>query len=155
QDLLSIGYVHPLIVAIFCIWGVGRAAGALAGEVDRGTMELLLAQPLSRARLILAHLLVDAITIPILCLSLWAGNGVGVWLIGPQVKVNPIDVRKLEGDGEGGMKKLTYLVELQSLEFGPLKTGPFRVSVQAPPGLRGAPIAEASDRLRVTALAFG
>ena len=118
QDLLSIGYVHPLMVVIFCIWGVGRAAGALAGEVDRGTMELLLAQPVARSRLLLAHLIVDAITIPLLCLSLWAGNALGVALIGPQIKVNPVDVRKLEADGEDGRKNVTYLFKLRSLHDG-------------------------------------
>src|SRR5262245_20902591 len=24
MDMLSIGYVHPLMVTVFCIWGVGR-----------------------------------------------------------------------------------------------------------------------------------
>ena len=55
MDILSIGYVHPLMQTIFCIWAVGRAAGAIAGELDRGTMELLLAQPVRRSRVILAH----------------------------------------------------------------------------------------------------
>src|ERR1043166_2659060 len=39
-DLLSVGYVHPLPETILLIWAVGRAAGALAGELERGTMEL-------------------------------------------------------------------------------------------------------------------
>src|SRR5262249_6618096 len=55
RDLMSIGYVHPLMQTIFCVWAVGRAAGAIAGELDRGTMELLLSQPLARSRLVLAH----------------------------------------------------------------------------------------------------
>jgi ABC-2 type transport system permease protein len=83
MDLLSIGYVHPLMIILFCIWAIGRAAGAIAGEIDRGTMELLLAQPLARSRLILAHLLLDVITIPLLCLSLWAGNFIGAWAVTP------------------------------------------------------------------------
>src|SRR5262249_39508386 len=83
MDLLSIGFVHPLMQTRFCVWAVGRAAGAIAGELDRGTMELLLSQPLARSRLILAHLAVDCITIPLLCLSLWAGNWVGAWLTTP------------------------------------------------------------------------
>ena len=82
RDALTIGYVHPVTQAILCIWAVGRAAGAIAGEIDRGTMELLLAQPVPRYRLILAHLYVDLITIPILCLSLWAGNWLGRWAVG-------------------------------------------------------------------------
>jgi ABC-2 type transport system permease protein len=82
MDMLSIGYVHPLVQTILCIWAIGRAAGAIAGELDRGTMELLLAQPLPRYRVILAHFFVDWLTIPILCLSLWAGNWLGAWLVG-------------------------------------------------------------------------
>jgi ABC-2 type transport system permease protein len=83
MDVLSIGLMHPLVQAIFCIWAVGRAAGAVAGELDRGTMELLLAQPIPRGRIILAHFCVDLILIPVLCLSLWAGIWIGTWIVGP------------------------------------------------------------------------
>jgi len=156
QDLLTIGFVHPLVIVIFCMWGVGRGAGALAGELDRGTMELLLAQPIARSSLLAAHLIVDAITIPILCLSLWAGNAIGVAWIGPRIQVNAIDVAKLEANGEGGLKKLTYLIETPTLQWGPFSTGPFRVSLQGP-GLLGGQAAERGegDRLRVDAWPFG
>jgi ABC-2 type transport system permease protein len=93
MDMMSIGYVHPLMQTLFCIWAIGRASGAIAGEIDRGTMELLLAQPVARVRLILAHLCVDGITIPLLCLSLWAGNWIGVWLVGP-ITPAPLDPAK-------------------------------------------------------------
>lgn len=81
-DVLSIGYVHPLTQTILCIWAVGRASSAIAGEIDRGTMELLLAQPIARSRLILAHFLVDLIVIPMLCLSMWAGTWIGLAIFG-------------------------------------------------------------------------
>lgn len=81
QDMLSIGYVHPLTQTILCVWAIGRAAGAVAGEIDRGTMELLLAQPITRSSVILAHLTVDVMTIPVLCLSLWSGTCLGIWLV--------------------------------------------------------------------------
>lgn len=82
QDMLSMAYVHPLTQVILCVWAIGRASGAVAGELDRGTMELLLAQPLRRSQVILAHLAIDAITVPILCLSLWAGTCVGAYVVG-------------------------------------------------------------------------
>lgn len=97
-DVLSIGYVHPLMQAIFCIWAIGRSAGAIAGEIDRGTMELLLAQPQPRYRVVLAHLAVDLLTIPVLCLSLWAGNWLGAWLFGRIELGVPTDVRQLRVD---------------------------------------------------------
>lgn len=96
QDMLSVAYVHPLTQAILCIWAVGRASAAIAGEIDRGTMELLMAQPIPRSRLIRAHLCVDLITIPLLCASIWGGTWLGAWLSGlldvnarPELQVNP------------------------------------------------------------------
>jgi ABC-2 type transport system permease protein len=83
SDLLAVGYLHPLIQVIFCLWAIGRASGAIAGELERGTMELLLAQPLARWQLLLAHLAVDVVVIPLLCLSMFAGTYVGIWLVGP------------------------------------------------------------------------
>jgi ABC-2 type transport system permease protein len=76
-DLVSVSYVHPLTQTILCIWAIGRAAGAIAGEIDRGTMELLLAQPLRRRQVIAAHLVVDAITMPLLCVAMWLGTLTG------------------------------------------------------------------------------
>ncbi|MCS7045115.1 MAG: ABC transporter permease [Gemmataceae bacterium] len=95
SNLLTTGFVHPLVITILCIWAIGRASGAIAGEIDRGTMELLLAQPISRSRLVLAHLLVDIVTIPVLCLSMWSGLIVVAELVGlvnnprPELQANP------------------------------------------------------------------
>lgn len=108
MDLMSIGYVHPLVQFILCIWAVGRASSAIAGELERGTLELLLAQPLARFKLILAHLGVDLLTIPLLALSMWVGTIAGVWLIGP-IKIEKPDFLK-------NPPRQNYLVEL-----GPLK----------------------------------
>src|SRR6478735_1896117 len=72
NDFLAVGMLHPVVLILSCVWAIGRAAGAVAGELDRGTMELLLSQPLPRNRLILAHLIVDAIVIPIICLAFFA-----------------------------------------------------------------------------------
>jgi ABC-2 type transport system permease protein len=140
MDVLSVGYVHPLMQTIFCIWAVGRAAGAIAGEIDRGTMELLLAQPLARSRIILAHLCVDLVTIPVLCLSLWAGTCLGAWITGPiQPEVPILPARRP-----------AYLVEL----------GPFKVRLEDPIGLAGRSprpesVLKMEERLRITPSAFG
>jgi ABC-2 type transport system permease protein len=84
SDMMSISYVHPLVLTILCIWAIGRAANAIAGEIDRGTMELLLAQPIRRTQIILAHLLVDGIAFPALCAVLWLGTYCGTWWMGLQ-----------------------------------------------------------------------
>jgi ABC-2 type transport system permease protein len=96
MDVLSIGNVHPLVQAIFCIWAVGRASGAVAGEIDRGTMELLLAQPVPRSRVVLAHLGVDLLTIPVLSLFLWVGTWLGTALVWPLQIEGPANPQLLE-----------------------------------------------------------
>jgi ABC-2 type transport system permease protein len=116
MDVLSIGYVHPLMQTLFCIWAIGRAAGAIAGEIDRGTMELLLAQPLPRYRVVLAHLCVDGLTIPMLCLSLWAGTSFGSWLVGP-IKVDPADLKELPVPLQAEPSPET--LEISPAAFGP------------------------------------
>lgn len=143
MDMMTIGYVHPLMQTVFCVWAIGRAAGAIAGELDRGTMELLLAQPLARFRLVLAHLSVDLVAIPILCLSLWAGTILGTYLVGP-IQVREPDILK------SAPKKPEYLVEL----------GPFKVRMAEPAW--GPAKADASEkdeamrrRLEIDPWAFG
>jgi ABC-2 type transport system permease protein len=84
-DFLAVGLLHPVVVILSSIWAIGRAAGAVAGELDRGTMELLLSQPVPRNRLILAHFLVDLLVIPLLCLSFYLGTQAGLWAVGPFV----------------------------------------------------------------------
>jgi ABC-2 type transport system permease protein len=95
RDVLSIGLVHPFVQTVLCVWGVGRAAGAIAGEIDRGTMELLMSQPIHRRSLIVAHILADLVIIPVLCLSLWAGLWIGVAAFGRIDFHAAADVRNL------------------------------------------------------------
>ncbi len=83
QDTLVVGYLHPLVQIIFCLWAIGRASGAIAGEIDKGTMELLLAQPISRSKIILAHLGIDLLALPLLAVTVWLGTFVGILLVGP------------------------------------------------------------------------
>jgi ABC-2 type transport system permease protein len=94
MDMLSIGYVHPTVQVALCIWAIGRSAAAVAGEIDRGTMELLMAQPVPRYRLLLSYLLVDVLTIPLLCLAMWGGTFLGAWLVGP-IGISPENLAKL------------------------------------------------------------
>jgi ABC-2 type transport system permease protein len=126
MDVLSIGYVHPLLQTILCIWAIGRAAGAIAGEIDRGTMELLLAQPLARYRVVLAHFLVDLLTIPVLCLALWGGTWLGAWLVGP-IHVNVEELQDLPFPVRVDPEQ----IDPEKLRISPEEIGPALVNVGA------------------------
>ncbi len=89
MHMMSIAYVHPLTITVLCVWAIGRTANAIAGELEKGTMELLLAQPIRRSHVILAHWCVDAAVIPAICLSIWAGTFFGAWLMGLGAETRP------------------------------------------------------------------
>jgi ABC-2 type transport system permease protein len=94
DNFMSISYVHPLTLTILGIFALGRAANAIAGEIDRGTMELLLAQPIRRTQVVLAHLLVDAIVFPSLCAAIWIGTYFGTLWMGLQTAES--DLQRIE-----------------------------------------------------------
>ncbi len=66
RGTVALGLVHPIALALVTIQVVGFAAAAVAGERQRGTLEVLLARPLERrvlhATLLVATLLFAALT---------------------------------------------------------------------------------------------
>lgn len=61
-------FVGPLV---FLVFAIGLGASAIAGEEDRGTIDLLLATPLSRDRLVLEKAAALATLVGVLGLVLW------------------------------------------------------------------------------------
>lgn len=49
---VALGFVHPIAVALECVFAVGFASAAVAGERQRGTLEVLLSRPISRPALV-------------------------------------------------------------------------------------------------------
>ena len=74
---VALGFVHPLAVGLCLVFAVGFAANAVAGERQRGTLEVLLARPISRRRvyatLAIAAFLFVAVTVAALALGTYAG----------------------------------------------------------------------------------
>lgn len=54
---LSLGFTHPLYLVLVATTVVGFACRSLAGEMERGTIQLALARPVSRPRVYLARVL--------------------------------------------------------------------------------------------------
>jgi len=98
NDFLAMGMLHPIVLTLCVVWAVGRAAGAIAGELDRGTMELLMSQPVPRNRLIVAHFLVDLMVLPIICLAFFAGTQFGLAIIGDFIP-DYTTLKNLKGPG--------------------------------------------------------
>ena len=48
SGLIAIGYNHPLVLILYMLFAVGIPTGLLVGEVQRGTMELILSRQATR-----------------------------------------------------------------------------------------------------------
>lgn len=75
---IALTYDEPLVVLCMSLWAIARGSDVVSGELGRGTMEMLLAQPLSRMQILVTHSTVTMIGIAILALASWAGIIVGV-----------------------------------------------------------------------------
>jgi ABC-2 type transport system permease protein len=50
---LALSFIHPIAIILTSVFSVGFSAGAIAGERQRGTLEVALARPISRRALYL------------------------------------------------------------------------------------------------------
>jgi ABC-2 type transport system permease protein len=48
SGLIAIGYNHPLVLTLYMLFAVGVPTGLLAGEVQKGTMELILSRQVKK-----------------------------------------------------------------------------------------------------------
>ncbi len=79
---VALGAVHPIAIALQCAFPVGFGAAAIAGERQRGTLEVLLARPVSRRSLV-ATLAVAILGFAVVTtLALVAGTVSGATLYG-------------------------------------------------------------------------
>jgi ABC-2 type transport system permease protein len=69
---------EPIVILCTVVWCIARGSDVVSGELGRGTLEMLLAQPISRTRLLLSHAVVAVGGLALLSLCLWAGIAVGI-----------------------------------------------------------------------------
>ncbi|XZE56785.1 ABC transporter permease subunit [Planctomycetaceae bacterium SH139] len=90
-----VGMTFDEPVVIFCVvvWAISRGSDVVSGELNRGTMEMILAQPISRVRLLMTHAVVSASGLAMLTLLVWLGIWVGVQLTTVEETVPPPQIR--------------------------------------------------------------
>lgn len=75
---LTLGLEHPLAIAFVGVFAVGASAGAVAGERERGTLEVLLARPISRRELYVTLLASALILVSLIIVALLVGEVIGL-----------------------------------------------------------------------------
>src|SRR6185295_17362074 len=76
---IAIGYNEPIVVFGVSIFAIARGSDAVSGEINRGTMEMLLAQPVSRLKVLYTQAGVTIGSLLVLCALTWAGTTVGIY----------------------------------------------------------------------------
>jgi ABC-2 type transport system permease protein len=60
---IGLGYIHPIAIALLAVFAIAYPLGAVAGERQRGTLEIVLSRPVSRTSYYATALIVAVIFI--------------------------------------------------------------------------------------------
>ncbi len=77
-ELMMAFWNHPFFLILISIWAISRGSGAVAAEVERGTMDLLLSRPISRTTYLASQVVVAMMGLVFLDLCLTAGSSLAV-----------------------------------------------------------------------------
>jgi ABC-2 type transport system permease protein len=82
RGFLAFFYAHPFPLLMLAVWAVRLSSGALAGEIGRGTMDLIAARPVSRVSQVGAALVAMAGGLALIAAAQWAGTATGLLVRG-------------------------------------------------------------------------
>jgi beta-exotoxin I transport system permease protein len=68
---------HPFVLLIFSIWAIARGSVAVAGEIEKGTMDLVLSRPVSRTAFLTSQVITAVSGFVVMGSAMVAGNLVG------------------------------------------------------------------------------
>jgi len=87
---VALAFVDPVIVLAATVWGITRGSDAVSGQLERGTLEMVLAQPVRRLAVFVTQALATTAAAALLCGVLFAAVYTAVSM-GPWAgKVDPL-----------------------------------------------------------------
>jgi ABC-2 type transport system permease protein len=75
---LALTFDEPVLMLCVLVWSISRGSDVVSGELGRGTLEMLLAQPVSRLGILLAHGLISLLGLAGICTLAWLGLAAGI-----------------------------------------------------------------------------
>jgi ABC-2 type transport system permease protein len=96
---IALGFIHPIAVALICVFAVGFAASSVAGERQRGTLEVVLARPISRRGLLvtLYAATVGFIAVALAAFALGTALGATAWGVAGELDLVALGALWLNG----------------------------------------------------------
>jgi ABC-2 type transport system permease protein len=68
---------HPFVLLLFAIWAIARGSIAVAGEIEKGTMDLVLSRPVERSAFLASQVLTALAGLVLMASAMVAGTLVG------------------------------------------------------------------------------
>lgn len=75
---IALAFDEPIAILCVSLWAIARGSDCISGEIGRGTMEMLLAQPVSRLRVIWSQSAVTVAGTALLAVAAWLGVYAGI-----------------------------------------------------------------------------
>jgi ABC-2 type transport system permease protein len=75
---IAMTFDEPVLILCVLVWSIARGSDVVSGEINRGTLELLLSLPIGRARLLGLHAAVCVAGLIGLCGCVWLGLYLGI-----------------------------------------------------------------------------
>jgi ABC-2 type transport system permease protein len=82
----SFAYMHPISLAMIFALAAVVPTGLLAGQIDRGTVELTLSAPISRKKYFCTTLVYSVLAGAVLVAAMVVGSWIGVWRTAPKLR---------------------------------------------------------------------
>ncbi len=79
-----------MVPLLFLVFGLTAGSGAIAGEEEKGTLDLLLSNPVRRWRVVLEKFVAMTVGISLLGLALWLGTAISARAVGMDIGVGRI-----------------------------------------------------------------
>jgi ABC-2 type transport system permease protein len=86
---LAIAFDDPLPLMVMLAWGIGRGSDVVAGELGRGTLEMLLAQPVRRISIIGTQVIVTLVGAALIAAATLSGTAMGIQTVKLEETVSP------------------------------------------------------------------
>ena len=78
EGRIAVTYEEPVVYLMMAVWCIARSSDAVSGGLGRGTMEMLLAQPVSRREVISTHTTATVIGVLLLATVAYLGTLTGI-----------------------------------------------------------------------------
>lgn len=96
---MTIGVEHPIGLGLLGIFAIGAASGSVAGEREAGTLEVLLARPLSRRKLYISIAVAILVALAIVLALLLIGQVLSINLLGVSDEIDQAQIPLVWANG--------------------------------------------------------